>query len=88
MFAAFAGPGLLLGVIIPFLAIGVPLWAIVDALSRPSLAFYQADTHKTAWVMVLAVSTFIGIGFFLGAYYLMSVRHKVKLEMATLARRR
>jgi hypothetical protein len=88
MFDAVAGPGLLLGVIIPFLAIGIPLWAIVDALSRPALAFYVAGTHRTAWIMVLVVATLLGVGFFLGAYYLVSVRHKVKLQMATLERRR
>ena len=58
-------------------------WAIADAMSRPAWAFYAAGTHRMAWVIVLAVAFFLGLGVFLSAFYLISVRRKVKLQMNT-----
>ena len=64
------------------LGIALPLWAIVDALSRPAVAFYAAGSNKTAWIIVLLVFTFVlGIGLFLAAFYLVSVRRKVQQQM-------
>jgi hypothetical protein len=60
----------------------VPLWAVIDALTRPAVAFYAAGSNKTAWVIVLLVATFVlGIGLFLAAYYLIAVRRKVRQQM-------
>jgi hypothetical protein len=56
----------------------VPLWAIIDAMGRPALAFYAAGWNKSAWVLVLVLFMFLGLGLFLGAYYLFSVRQKVR----------
>jgi hypothetical protein len=68
--------------IVVLLGFALPLWAIVDALSRPALAFYAAGSNKTAWVIVLLVFTFVlGIGLFLAAFYLVSVRRKVQQQM-------
>ena len=78
------GPGLLILVF----AIALPLWAIIDALSRPAVAFYAAGSNKTAWVIVLLVATFVlGIGLFLDAFYLISVRRKVRQQMQLVASR-
>ena len=75
MLADVFGPDLL----IVLLVIALPLWAIIDALSRPAAAFHAAGTNRTAWVIVLLVATFIlGIGLFLAAFYLISVRRKVR----------
>jgi hypothetical protein len=64
--------------IVVLVGIALPLWAIVDALSRPAVAFYAAGSNKTAWIIVLLVFTFVlGIGFFLAAFYLVSVRKKI-----------
>jgi len=60
----------------------IPLWAVIDALTRPAVAFYAAGSNKTAWVIVLLVATFVlGIGLFLAAYYLIAVRRKVQQQM-------
>jgi uncharacterized membrane-anchored protein len=60
----------------------IPLWAVIDALTRPAVAFYAAGSNKTAWVIVLLVATFVlGIGLFLAAYYLIAVRRKVRQQM-------
>jgi hypothetical protein len=73
------GPALPLVVLV---GIALPLWAIVDALSRPAVAFYAAGSNKTAWIIVLLVFTFVlGIGLFLAAFYLVSVRRKVQQQM-------
>ena len=73
------------GLALPMVAlvgIALPLWAIVDALSRPAVAFYAAGSNKTAWIIVLLVFTLVlGIGFFLAAFYLVSVRKKVQQEL-------
>jgi hypothetical protein len=79
MLANVVGPA------IPFvvlLGIALPLWAIVDALGRPAVAFYAAGSNKAAWVIVLLVFTFVlGIGVFLAAFYLVSVRRRVQQQM-------
>ncbi len=79
MVADVFGPDLL---IVVLAGIVLPLWAIIDALSRPAVAFYTAGSNKTAWVLVLLVATFVlGIGMLLAAYYLVSVRRKVRHHM-------
>lgn len=68
--------------IVVLLGFALPLWAIVDALSRPAVAFYAAGSNKTAWVIVLLVFTFVlGIGLFLAAFYLVRVRSRVQQQM-------
>lgn len=73
------GPTLM---IFALLATVIPLWAVVDALTRPAVAFYAAGSNKTAWVIVLLIATFVlGIGLFLAAYYLIGVRRRVRQQM-------
>ena len=84
MLAEVFGPDLLIVVIV---GMAIPLWAIIDAVSRPAAAFYGAGTNKTAWVIVLLVATFVlGLGLFLGLFYLMSVRRKVRNQMQLTSR--
>jgi hypothetical protein len=59
----------------------LPLWAIIDALSRPALAFYGAGSNRIAWVVVLVVATVLGLGWLFGGYYLLSVRRKVRRQL-------
>jgi hypothetical protein len=84
MLADVFGPDLLIVVI---MGMAIPIWAIIDALSRPAVAFYGAGTNKTAWVIVLLVATFVlGVGLFLGLFYLISVRRKVRHQMQLMSR--
>jgi hypothetical protein len=84
MLADVFGPDL----VIVLVVLAVPLWAIVDAISRPAVAFYAAGSNKTAWVIVLLVATFVlGIGLFLAAYYLFVVRRKVRQQTQLLSER-
>lgn len=84
MLADVFGPDLLIVLVV----LALPLWAIIDAISRPAVAFYAAGSNKTAWVIVLLVATFVlGIGLFLAAYYLLVVRRKVRQQMQLISDR-
>jgi hypothetical protein len=43
---------ILLGVAI---AIGIPLWVIIDAARRPANSFQQIGSDKTRWIVILVV---------------------------------
>ncbi|HSZ35982.1 MAG TPA: hypothetical protein VK773_02740 [Acidimicrobiales bacterium] len=79
------GPDLLIALFLLLLWVGVPLWAVVDAAGRPSAAFTGAGSNKTAWIAVIAVAFFFGVGVFLGGWYLLSTRPKVRRQMGSLS---
>jgi hypothetical protein len=81
--AAVFGADLLV-VLLLLIGIAVPLWAVVDAARRPADAFYGAGSNKTIWIVVIAVSWFFGLGFFLGGFYLLFTRPKVRRQMEGL----
>jgi hypothetical protein len=64
----------------------LPLWAVVDVLSRPAVAFYAAGSNKVAWAIVIVVAAVLGVGWLLGGYYLVGVRRRVRVQMAQLSR--
>ncbi len=72
--------------VLMLLGLVVPIWAILDVLSRPAVAFYGAGSNKTAWVVVLVVALFLGLGLLFGAYYLIGVRRKVRVQAERLSR--
>lgn len=78
------GPDLLMALVILFLGVGVPLWAVIDAASRPATAFYGAGSNKTAWIAVIVVAFLLGIGVFLGGFYLLFTRQKVRRQSGVL----
>lgn len=81
MLAAIYETGPNIGLVfIVILAVAVPVMAIIDALVWPAWAFYRAGSNKTAWVIVLVGATVLGIGVFLGAWYLLGVRPRVKQQ--------
>jgi hypothetical protein len=79
--AAAFGPDLLIVLVALVFGLLVPLWAVIDAASRPAGAFYGAGSNKTTWVVVIAVAWFFGLGFFLGGFYLVFTRPKVRRQM-------
>jgi Na+-driven multidrug efflux pump len=56
--------------------IGVSVWAIADAASRPESAFAGGGTSKIMWVVLIAgfLVVFAPIAFVLAVVYLSSVR--------------
>jgi hypothetical protein len=75
------GPDAALVLIVPIIIlalIGLSVWAIVDVSSHSKKDFYEAGSSKTAWIIVIAVFTFLyGFGAFIAIYYLIRVRPKV-----------
>jgi hypothetical protein len=82
--AAVFGADLLILLIVLLCAVVVPLWAVVDAVGRPAGAFYGAGSNKTTWIVVIAIAWFFGLGFFLGGFYLLFTRPKVRRQMEGL----
>lgn len=80
-FAAAFGPDLLIVLVALVFGLLVPLWAVIDAARRPAGAFYGAGSNKTTWVVVIAIAWFFGLGFFLGGFYLVFTRPKVRRQM-------
>ena len=69
---------LLVVLVIVFCALVVPIWAVVDAANRPAVDFYAAGSNKTAWIVVILVSWFLGLAFLLGGFYLLFTRRKLR----------
>jgi hypothetical protein len=82
--ATVFGADLLIVLVILVCAIGVPLWAVIHAASRPAGAFYGAGSNKTTWILVIVVAWFFGLGFFLGGFYLLFTRPKVRRQTERL----
>jgi len=59
--------------------IGVSVWAIADAASRPEYAFASAGTSKVMWVALIAgfIVVFTPVGLILAIVYLSSVRPRL-----------
>jgi hypothetical protein len=83
-FAAIFGPNLFVVLVVLLCAVAVPVWAIVDAANRPAMAFHGAGSNKTAWIVVIVIAWLIGVGFFLGGFYLLFTRPKVRRQMERL----
>ena len=60
-------------------ALGVPLWAIVDASRRPASSFDQIGSDKSRWVLLLVLLTVLfNVGGIVAAgVYLATVRPKL-----------
>ena len=66
--AGFAGAWVLLSVALCVL----PIRAIVDVSEKSKVAFYQADSSKTAWIVVLAIGLiFSPLGLFFSVLLLL-----------------
>jgi hypothetical protein len=74
------GPDIFIVLIVLFCSLAVPIWAIADAASHPAVAFYGAGSNKTAWIVVIVMALLLGIGFFLGGFYLLFTRPKVRRQ--------
>ena len=75
------------GVIILMIALVtmvIPIWALVDAISRPSGAFVAAGSSKGMWIALIVLFwLFTGIiGVILSVVYLASIRPRVRAVMA------
>ena len=62
------------------IAIGIPVWAIVDAARRPASSFQQIGSDKTRWIVLIAVlSVFFNLGGVVASIvYLASARPRLQ----------
>ncbi len=74
------GADLLIVAIIVLVGVVLPVWAVVDAASRPSGAFTAAGSSKAMWISLIVVFWFITgiIGLVLACVYLASIRPRVR----------
>jgi hypothetical protein len=74
------GPDMFVVAIIFLVGLVIPVWAIVDAASRPSQAFRVAGSSKAMWISLIVVFWLITglIGFILACVYLASIRPRVR----------
>jgi len=72
---------LIVGVLI---ALVIPIWALIDAISRPGAAFGAARSSKALWVtLILVFCLLTGIlGGVFSIVYLVAIRPRVKAVMA------
>ena len=79
--ALFVGSGVV--ILVLFVTIGVPLWAIIDAVSRPTGAFTAAGSSKGLWLaLIILLTLFTGIvGVIVSGVYLTSIRPRVRAVM-------
>jgi hypothetical protein len=70
----------LIALLIGLATLVIPIWAIVDAASRPSGAFAAAGSSKTMWIVIIAVAWVLTgiVGLILGAVYLGNIRPRVR----------
>ncbi len=81
MLADVFGPDLLIVLIVSFCTFVVPVWAVIDAAVRPSVAFSAVGSNKAAWIVAIAITWLIGLGFFVGGFYLLFTRRKVRAQL-------
>ncbi len=62
------------------IAIVTPVWAIVDAISRPTTAFKEAGSSKALWLTLLIATWILTIliGLVLAVVYLVAIRPRVR----------
>jgi hypothetical protein len=71
--------GLFLVAAAAVVALGVPLWAIIDASRRPASSFHEIGSDKSRWILLLVLLTiFFNVGGIVAAgVYLATVRPKL-----------
>jgi hypothetical protein len=69
--------------LIALVALVIPIWALVDSISRPSGAFTAAGSSKGLWIALIVLFwLFTGIiGVVLSIVYLASIRPRVRAMM-------
>jgi hypothetical protein len=67
-------------VVFALVGIVIPLWAIIDAISRPTGAFRAAGSSKGLWLALMILFWFFTgiIGVILSVVYLASIRPRVR----------
>ena len=67
-------------ILVPFVGLGVILWAVIDILSRPGPQFRAVGSSKATWLIwIIVLSLLTGIiGWIVSIVYLTAIRPRVK----------
>jgi Na+/phosphate symporter len=57
--------------------LALPVWAVIDAISRPDSQWESIGFRKAPWVIVLAITWPVGLGFAVAAAYFVRVRPRL-----------
>jgi len=78
------GPDLFVVIVIFAVGLVIPVWAIVDAASRPSGAFAAAGSSKPMWIVLIVIGWLVTglIGIVLAVVYLALIRPRVRAVTA------
>ena len=84
MLGAVFGPDIFVAIVILGVGLVIPVWAIVDAASRPSGAFAAAGSSKAMWLVLIVIGWLVTglIGIILAVVYLASIRPRVRAVTA------
>jgi len=69
--------------VIGLVALVIPIWALVDAISRPGGAFTGAGSSKAMWIALIVFFWLVTgiVGTVLSIVYLASIRPRVRAVM-------
>jgi hypothetical protein len=79
----FGGDGVLV-LVVGVALLAIPLWALVDALSRPGGAFRAAGSSKGMWIALILVFWLLTggvLGLVMAVVYLAAIRPRVRAVM-------
>ena len=69
---------LLIILVVAVVALALPIWAIVDAASRPDAVWAATGQNKVLWIVLIAVLTVLcGVGWIIALVYLLAIRPKL-----------
>ena len=74
---AQGGSGQLWLSLVAAVLIGLPIWALVDAVSRPARYWDATGLNKGFWVVALAVTAPFGVGFAVALAYFVKARRPI-----------
>jgi hypothetical protein len=77
---ALLGANGLIVLLIALVTLVLPIWALVDSISRPARAFTAAGSSKGMWIALIVVFWLLTgiVGMVLSIVYLASVRPRVR----------
>ena len=80
--AIFGVEGLIV-LVIALVTLVIPIWALIDSISRPSGAFAAAGSSKGMWTALIVLFWLLTgiVGVILSIVYLASIRPRVKAVM-------
>jgi hypothetical protein len=57
--------------------IALPVWGVIDAISRPETQWGQIGQSKSRWVLMLALTWPVGVGFLIALAYFVRIRPRL-----------